>query len=284
MSRSVRARREAGKPPIALPGLRRHIDCDRQRVGETLEAPVITAVLGDRIKLALGLLDLVARRGGDRRIIGAVDDVFADGDQIAPNGKVMNHPAVIGGIDDRRRLRREAGEILRDGDAAEIVFAEKGLERDRRGELAGADQLRRDIVDAAVQFIGKMLRLEKIRYAVEGVVVDENRAEKRLFGLDIMRRHAEARIAGAGLRGRRELRAGRDDRQNVQERACNLVKGESAEEAPTVLRTEQRREVSEISEPPCPTPLCSQSTRAAKISRQLCGPLQFTISLILRLV
>ena len=35
----------------------------RQRVGEALEAAVVAARLGELVEAALGLLDLVARRG-----------------------------------------------------------------------------------------------------------------------------------------------------------------------------------------------------------------------------
>ena len=64
-----------------------------------------------------------------------------------------------------------------------------------------------------------MLGLEEIRDAVEGVVIDEDRAKQRLFRLDIMRRQPECGLgaareagsfgeifdAGIGLSGRRWL-------------------------------------------------------------------------------
>ena len=37
-------------------------------LGEALEAAVVAAGLGDRVELALGLLDLLARRRIDRRV------------------------------------------------------------------------------------------------------------------------------------------------------------------------------------------------------------------------
>ena len=42
-----------------------------------------------------------------------------------------------------------------------------------------------------MQFLGKMVRFEKIGNAIEGVVVDEDCAEQRLFRLDIVRRRAQ---------------------------------------------------------------------------------------------
>ena len=44
----------------------------------------------------------------------------------------------------------------------------------------------RHLVDAAVQLLGEMLGFEEVRDPVERVVVDEDRAEQRLLGLDVV--------------------------------------------------------------------------------------------------
>ncbi len=64
--------------------------------------------------------------------------------------------------------------------------------------------MRGDIENAPVKFLGEMLGLEEIGDAVEGVVVDEDRAKQRLFRLDIMRRQPER---GIGALARRVLSA-----------------------------------------------------------------------------
>ena len=64
------------------------------------------------------------------------------------------------------------------------------LERRHRRELAEPDELGAGLEDAPMQLLAKMLWLQKVRDAVEGVVVDEERAEQRLLGLDIVRRDA----------------------------------------------------------------------------------------------
>ncbi len=189
---------------VALVGLGGHVDGDLQRVGKTLEAAVVAPALGDLVEAALGLLDLLARGRIDRRVIGDVDHVLADVDQLAPHRQIVDGAAVIVGVDDRRRLGGEAREILRHADAAEVVLAEERLQRDRRRELAGADQRAGDLVDAAMDLLDEMLGLEKVGDAVEGVVVDQDRAEQRLFGFDVERRSA---IGGFGSVGRRR-RAG----------------------------------------------------------------------------
>ena len=177
------ARGDARQAAVALEGFRRHVHGGGESVGETLEAAVVTAGFGDRVQLALGLLDLLARTDIDRRVVGAVDDVLADQDQVAPRREVVDRATVILGVDDGRGLRRQAREILRHGDAAEVAVPQEGLQRDRRRHLAGADQLRGDVVDALVDLFGEMIRPEEIGDAIEGVVVDEDGAEQRLLRL-----------------------------------------------------------------------------------------------------
>ena len=47
-----------------------------------------------------------------------------------------------------------------------------------------------DLEDAAVDLLDEMLAPEEIGDAVERVVIDQDRAEQRLFGLEIVRRRA----------------------------------------------------------------------------------------------
>ena len=115
-SRSARPVAMPRQVPVALVGLGGHVDGDLQRVGEALEAAAVAAALGDLVELALGLLDLLARAGVDRRVIGDVDDVLADADQVAPDRQIVDRAAVVLGVDDRRRLGGEARQILRHGE------------------------------------------------------------------------------------------------------------------------------------------------------------------------
>ena len=64
---------------------------------------------------------------------------------------------------------------------------QEGLDGDRVGLLAGADDLGRDLVDLAVDALVEMLGFEEVRDAVERLVVDQDGAEQRLLGLDIVR-------------------------------------------------------------------------------------------------
>ncbi len=172
----------------ALIGGARHVDRLLQRLGETLEAGVEAARLGQLVEPALGVLDLVARRHVDRRLVGDVDHVLADGDQVAPDREVIDGAAVILRVDDRRRLVGEAGEIFGDGDLADLlVLLEEALDRARIGGLVEPDELRGLLEDLPMQRIEEMRRLEEIGDAVERFVVDQDGAEQRLLDLDVVR-------------------------------------------------------------------------------------------------
>ena len=120
--------------------------------------------------------------------IGDVDHVLADLDQRAADRQVVDGMAVVLGIDDGGRFGGEPREVLADGEAADIdVGVEESLERDRRRDLAGADQVAREFEDLLMDRLEEMLRLEKVRNAVEGLVVDQDSAQQRLFRLDIVR-------------------------------------------------------------------------------------------------
>ena len=179
---------------VALIGAVGHVYGDRQRVGETLEAAVVASGLGDGVELALGFLDLLARRGVDRRIKSRVDDFLADADQIAAHREI-----VILCVDDRRGLGGETRQIALNCHAfGQFHTAQEGLERNDGGELSRADQLSANLVDAPVQLLGKMLRAQEVRHAVERVVVEQQRAKQRLLRFDIMRRDARHGLSRLG--------------------------------------------------------------------------------------
>ena len=56
-----------------------------------------------------------------------------------------------------------------------------------RGQLAGADQIARKLVDLLVDRLEKMRWFQKIGDAVESLVVNQNRPQQRLLRLDIVR-------------------------------------------------------------------------------------------------
>ena len=67
------------------------------------------------------------------------------------------------------------------------LCVEESLQRNRRGVLASLNQLAHDLEKAAMQGLEKVIRLQEARHAVEGFVVDQDRAKQRLLGLDVVR-------------------------------------------------------------------------------------------------
>ena len=130
-SRSSEAGREAGQLAVALVGARRHVDGCGQRGREALEAAVVAAGLGELVEPPLGVLDLLARRKIDRRVVGDVDHVLADDDQRAPDREIVDGAAVVLGVDDGRRFGGEPREILACVQAGDVeIGRQEGLERD----------------------------------------------------------------------------------------------------------------------------------------------------------
>ena len=198
VSRSRKPGRDARQLSVALERLGRHINGDGERLGETLESAVVAAGLGEFIELALGVLDLRPRREIHRRLIGDIDHVFADPDQVAPQRQIIDRAPVIVRVDDGGGFRGEAGKVLADRHAADIgLGGQEGLQRHRGRDLAHPDQAAGGLVDGLMDRLVEVFRLQKVRHAVEGVVVDQDRAQQALFRLDIVR--CAAKRGGSGI-------------------------------------------------------------------------------------
>ena len=91
---------------------------------------------------------------------------------------------------------RYCGTVRRGVDRLGVL--EERLERDRRRLLARGDQLGGRLVDLLVQRIVEVVRLEEARDAVVRLVVDEDGAEQRLLGLEVVGRGAEGQRLGRG--------------------------------------------------------------------------------------
>ena len=190
---------DAGELAVALERLGGHVDGNGQRLGKALEAAIVAAGLGQFVQLSLGVLDLGPRREIHRRLVGDVDHVLADPDQVAAQCHVVNGAAVILGVDDGGGLSREAGEVLADRHATDIgIGRQERLQGDRSGDLAHPDQAARGLVDRLMERLEVVFRFQKVRHPVERVVVDEYGAKQRLFRLDIVRCAPIGRSSGVG--------------------------------------------------------------------------------------
>jgi hypothetical protein len=184
----AQARGDARQFAVALEGFGRHVDGDRERLRKALEAAIVTAGLGEFVELAFGILDLRARGKIDRRVEGDVDHVLADPDQIAAQRKFVDGSPIILGIDDGGRFGGEASEVLADRHTADVGFGrDKGLQRHRGRDLAHPDQAAGGLEDGLMDRLEEVFRLQKIRHPIERVVIDQDRAQKALLRLDIVR-------------------------------------------------------------------------------------------------
>ena len=82
-------------------------------------------------------------------------------------------------------------DAVRDREPGDVdVGRQEGLQGDRGGELAGADQAAGVVINLLVDRLEEMRRLEEIRDPVERLVVDQDGAQQGLLRLDIVRSHA----------------------------------------------------------------------------------------------
>ena len=108
------SRGETGQAAIAFVGSRRHFDGVGRRVAERHEAGAVFALVGKAEEARLHGLDLVLRRRVDGRIVGQIDHVLADDDQLPANRQIVDGASIGLRIDDRRRRSSEPSQILCD--------------------------------------------------------------------------------------------------------------------------------------------------------------------------
>ena len=151
----------------------------------------------------LGLDDLLARFGQDVDLGGLGGNIAAKGDKFAPHGKVIDHLGIVAGGVGRDRGAGEADEI---GGAAEfleaLVILEEGFHRDGACQGVFLDAGGGAFEDALVDRVVEMFCLHEAGDAVIDIVIGQDRAQKLLLGLDIMRQDL-----GFGGRGGGQHRA-----------------------------------------------------------------------------
>ncbi len=88
---------------------------------------------------------------------------------------------------------------MADRHAADVGLGrQERLQRYGRGNLAHPDQASRRLEDGLMQRFEKVFGFKEIRHPVEGVVVDEDRAQQSLFRFDVVRSGAVGRCRRIG--------------------------------------------------------------------------------------
>ena len=182
------AGRHAGQLAVALVGLLGHLDRAGERLAESEETALGAVGLGQREQLLLGDLDLAFARGLQLVLVGIVDHVLADRDELAAEVEVVDGTAVVLGVDDGDDRGGELDQVLGAADLGQpAVLVEHRLQSDRVGDLAALDQLADGGEDPAMDRVGEVVGAEEVADPLIGGIVDQEGAEKALLGLVVVR-------------------------------------------------------------------------------------------------
>src|ERR1700737_1489900 len=106
------------------------------------------------------MLNLICWSAIDGRFKCAIKHALGDPYQLASHRKIVDSPAVVDRVDDRRRFRSQAREILRNRYSGDVESGGKeGLKRDRIGNVVLGDQLGSTPINFTVQRLEEMVRL-----------------------------------------------------------------------------------------------------------------------------
>ena len=157
----------------------------------------LDAVFGDREDRALGLVeDQVGFLIG---FVGGAEDLVRREDQVAERRLLLDDLRVVLDVGRARHAVDERRDVGRAAHFLEVAGAlELLLERDEIDRLAALRQIEHAIEDAAMRVAKERLRIDHRRRDVEGVVVDQDRAEHRSLRFEVVRKRA---LRGCGRGG-----------------------------------------------------------------------------------
>jgi hypothetical protein len=194
-------------------GLARDVAARKQRLldhfqrGARGHAEALRLVAGLRpfghgIERGFGAFDLFERGYRIAGVARAFHQVAAHRHQFAQQREVIDLLGQFARGEQALPVRRQPGEI---GGAAQFlqpfVAFEIGLERDRRDHRLAIDQRQDAFIDAAVDRREEMLGLQRGGEFLQNPVVDQHRAQKRGFRLDVGGRVRSLQVrAGGSLR------------------------------------------------------------------------------------
>ena len=160
-----------------------------RRFAEALRLAFRAAFFGDPVQLGLGALDL--SEGGNvlTRIKRAFHEVAAHANEGAKQREVVDLSGKVAGADHRSTRSRQLGKVGRTADFLHpFVGFEQRLEGDGVGDAIAVGELEDGLVNAAVQRLEEMKRLQFELDVLDQAVVDHQRAEQGRFRLDVLRK------------------------------------------------------------------------------------------------
>ena len=194
--------RDAGDQLLARVQLLDRVEAGLREVAQRDEA-VADLVVGDGEDRVLGLVEDDV--GVFLRLVGRREDLVGREDQVPESRLLLDDPRVVLDVGRARHAVDERGDVGRTADLVELAGSPELLfERDEIDRVAALRQPDHLLEDAAVRVAEEIGRVDHLGGEVEDVVVQQDRAEHRAFGFEIVRQrtfgdgevwHREARIS-----------------------------------------------------------------------------------------
>ena len=188
------AGRDAGDQLLARVQLLDRVEAGLRQVAQRDEA-VAHLVVGDREDRVLGLVEdeigfFFAGVRGRENLVGRED-------QVSEGRLLLDDPGVVLDVGRARHAVDERGDVGGAADLVELVRSpELLLQRDQIDRVAALRQPDHLVEDAAVRVAKEIGGVDDLGGEVEGVVVQQDRAEDRAFGFEVVR---ECSFGDSGL-------------------------------------------------------------------------------------
>ena len=189
--------RHARDQAAVLLQLAERVEAPLHQVGDRDEAGA-DALVGDLEDALLGAVeDLVGVLGAG---VGFLQDVVRAGDQRAQRRLLLDDRRVVLDVGRARHAVDEARDV---GDAADVLELrrprQRFLQRDQVDGVAALVELDHRLEDAAVRVAVEVAGVDDRRGVVERVVAEQDAAEHRALGVEVVRRRAIAAIGGGAI-------------------------------------------------------------------------------------
>ena len=182
------AGRHAGDQLLARVQLLDRVEAALREVAQRDEA-VAHLVVGDREDRVLGLIE--DEVGLVLAVVGGREDLVGREDQVPERRLLLDDPRVVLDVGRARHAVDERGDVGRAADLVELARPpELLLQRDEIDRVVALRQLDHLVEDAPVRVAEEIVGVDDLGGEVERVVVQQDRAEHRPLGLEIVRQRA----------------------------------------------------------------------------------------------
>ena len=167
------------------------VDLVHRRLEDVLEGHVVLgdAAVGDLVDGGLGAVDDVVGVRALGPVVAELHDARARLDEASQDRAVGDDLGVVAGVGGRGHRGDEGVQVRRPADAQELAPAlELGGDGDGVGGLPAAVEVQHALVDRLVGRTVEVVGLEHLDDVGDGVLAEQDRAEHRLFGGEVLGR------------------------------------------------------------------------------------------------